>query len=110
MENVIDQLLSIDQQAQQILESAKEYEQTMSKKILSQKQSLHTEFQNKADAHIQDVLKTESDSLADLQQTSDQEYRTLLETLEQNWNQNHLDWENSLFERCVAQQKSGETS
>lgn len=102
MEEIIDKLIELEQRAQKITNTAKEKEKTISeqigKKQIELEQTIISNYQKKIDDMKNRESLDEQQKLNDI----DIKSKEALGYIESNFEQNHIKWEEELFNSIVG--------
>lgn len=103
MDNVLDNLIEIDKKARKSIEEAQSYYDNMSALITEECNKITQNYINKAKAHLDDVKRNEEAARDEAVEKIRKLYAGLTQELDAIYEKNHLEWEQQLFARVIAE-------
>jgi vacuolar-type H+-ATPase subunit H len=102
MINVINQIIEIDKLAQQRIADAHDQKTNIIKELEQQKKELHDEYEKTAKEKLQHVNEVEHAFAQEKIDVIVNSKQQTIDSLENNYDQNHLKWEQELYNKVLG--------
>lgn len=100
--NIIRQLLDMDKKARILVENAEEERQKAESDLADEKARVEAEILTKAQNRIVKLKNQTADETSKEANSIEEEGRQMMQRLEANYAEHHVQWEDELFKRCVS--------
>ncbi len=102
MEDIINRLIEVDKQARTMLEQAEAYRKQLDGSREKALEEYRANLLERAERRLQMVQEQEAKASEEAKQTSAQSYEALLVRLDETYRHNHVQWEETIFQRCIG--------
>lgn len=102
MKEFAARLLELDRQAQSLLEEAAADREQLKADAVRQQEAILREYETHAREHIETLRQAETSAAQEECAAIRSRYDLLAQELEQTYREQHKDWENELFLRCIG--------
>lgn len=102
MESVVGKLLDVDREARMILDEAQQYYDATIEEIAAEKKRMTADYEARATKHLEDVKRAESGGMEQAADEIHERYARLTAAIDGTYAQNHAEWEDELYKRCMG--------
>jgi LysM repeat protein len=102
MEGIIDKLIELEYKAQKITMDAKEKEKTLSQQIQIKQQETQKWVSEEYQKKIEQMKKAQILEQNEKLEQANKKKLAQLEAIQQEFEQNHLNWENAVFNSIIG--------
>ncbi len=102
MDKVIEQILDIDREAQQRIDDAQKQGVSLEEELQKEKETLLKQLADHSQEKLQTVYDTEHAYAKTKMEAIESHKRETLQKLNEEYENNHLKWEQALYERTLA--------
>lgn len=105
MENIIQKIIDIDQRAQQKYIDAQQHRDEVEAEVKAETQRMDAETRKNSEIKLANLRLSENEQLEDIKKTIAADLAEKKSALEQIYQQNHLKWEQELFQKVLQEER-----
>ncbi len=102
MNTIVDKLLDVDKEARALLDEAQQYYEKTVAEIEVEKQQLYNEYKRRVEKHIASAHRAHQSEAEEAITTIKARQDAIALEMESVYQQNHKQWQDDLFQRCVT--------